>query len=78
VDPLAPVLLNTIELSLEKLDPLDLLPLLELLDEEEDPEMLGPVPLPVFEMPGPEFEIPGPALDPLRSASLCVHTPSAR
>ena len=29
VDPLPPVLLKTTELSLEKLDPLDLLPLLD-------------------------------------------------
>ncbi len=40
---LSPVLLMTIELSLdEKLEPLDLLPLLELLEEEPDTEMLGP------------------------------------
>ncbi len=57
------MLLTPIELELEKLDPLDLLPLLELLDDEPDTEMLGPVVPPEFEMPGPEFEIPGPGLD---------------
>ena len=60
---LSSVLLTPIELELEKLDPLDLLPLLELLDDEPDTEMLGPVVPPEFEMPGPEFEIPGPGLD---------------
>jgi hypothetical protein len=34
---------------------LDLLPLLELLDNEPDTEMLGPVVPPEFEMPGPEL-----------------------
>lgn len=73
-----PVLLTPIELELEKLEPLDLLPLLDELPEEEtDAEMLGPV-LP------PELEIPGPLLERLDKpgpgsfASLCVHTPSAK
>jgi hypothetical protein len=67
---LAPVLLNPVELP-EKLDPLDLLPLLELEDELDRTEMLGPVPL-------PDAEIPGPLLDGARSASLWVQAPSAR
>ena len=64
------VLLKPIELEPEKLDPLDLLPLLEL--EDEPPEMLGPLPLPVW------LEMPGPLRDELDGASLCVQTPSAR
>ena len=54
---LSPVLLKTTELSLdeEKLEPLDLLALLDPLDDEleTDAEMLGPVPPPEFENPGP-------------------------
>lgn len=49
------MLLNTTELALdEKLDPLDLLSLLDSDDELESTEMLGPV------LPPPEFEKPGP------------------
>ena len=51
---LAPVLLKPIELELEKLEPLDLLPLLlELDDSLDSTEILGPVPPPEFEKPGP-------------------------
>jgi hypothetical protein len=73
-------LLNPAELKLEKLEPLDLLPLLELLDDAvTDSEIVKPVLPPEFEMPGPELETPGPGPDdPLRSASLWVHIPSAR
>ncbi len=74
---LSPVLLMTIELSLdEKLDPLDLLPLLDPLDDDRvsiDSEIVSPVLPPEFEMPGPPFD------DCWRSSvSLCVHAPSAR
>ena len=62
LEVLPAVLLNPIELDPEKLDPLDLLPLLEL--EEGLPEMLGPVPLPVW------LEMPGPLRDELDGASL--------
>ena len=62
---------NTIELDPEKLKPLDLLPLLELDEEPELADRLGPVPPPVLS------EIPGPPLDD-DGASLCVQTPSAR
>ena len=74
------MLLNTTELDPEKLDPLDLLPLLEL-DDEPDAEMLGPVPPPEFEIPGPLEPADGAASpdSPLDDfASLCVQTPSAR
>lgn len=77
---LSPVLLMTIELSLdEKLDPLDLLPLLDPLDDE--PETLGPVTLPEIEIPGPLDPADGAAPSPDSDddfASLCVQTPSAR
>lgn len=63
--------MNTIELDPEKLEPLDLLPLLELDEEPELADKLGPVPPPVLS------EMPGPPRDDDR-ASLCVHTPSAR
>jgi hypothetical protein len=65
-------LLNTIEFSLEKLDPLDLLPRLELLDlPGADSEMVSPLLPPELEIRGPGFEMPGAAPDdPLRSASL--------
>ncbi len=43
VDPLPSLSLITIELDQEKLDPLDLLSLLELLEERPDAEMLGRV-----------------------------------
>ena len=53
---LSPVLLITTELSLdEKLEPLDLLPLLDPLDDESvsiDSEMVNPVLPPEFENPG--------------------------
>jgi hypothetical protein len=73
----------------EKLEPLDLLSLLELPDDDTDAEMVGPVPVPPeFENPGPEFEMCGPTPEleaanvafvaPEPFASLCVHTPSAR
>ena len=53
---LAPVLLKPIELELEKLDPLDLRPLLELLDDDPVVRIVSPEsPL----LPA-EFEKPGP------------------
>lgn len=61
---------NKIELDPEKLDPLDLLPLLELDEKLALPETLGAVAPPVLS------EIRGPPRDD-DSASLCVHTPSA-
>jgi len=86
-EPLPPVLLRTKdELELDvKLDPLDLLPLVELFDEDPVVAMVRPESplLPAeFEKPGPERElvgarnVPAPLDEPL--ASLCVHTPSAR
>ena len=62
---------NTIELDPEKLDSLDLLPLLELDEKLAFPDTLGGVSPPLLS------EIPGPPRDD-DSASLCVHMPSAR
>lgn len=63
-------MLTPIELDPEKLDPLDLLPLL--LDPDDEPVVRIVSP----ELP-PELEMPGP-LDESVGASLWVQTPSAR